>query len=254
MNMIAIVQARCSSSRLPGKVLKPILGKPMLLHQIERLRRCTAIDRLVVVTSDQASDIPLTEMLEQYEVDYFCGSLEDVLDRYFQAASHYGAEHVVRLTGDCPLIDPEIVDRVIQAHLDGNYEYTSNVLPPTFPDGLDTEVMRFETLQMAWKNAELPSDREHVTSYIHQRSEQFRLGNVTAKEDFSMFRWTVDEPEDFDFVSTVYEELYPVNQQFATLDIFELLKKKPELLEVNRHIGRNEGMHKSLVVDREMTG
>jgi len=251
IQVLALLQARVSSSRLPEKVLKPILGKAMVLHQIERLQRCRTIEKLVVVTSDQESDTPLVELLEQHKIECYRGNLNDVLDRYFQAAKCYEARHIVRLTGDCPLIDPEIVDQVVSAHVQGGDDYTSNVLPPTFPDGLDVEVLKFNVLQTAWQKATLQSDREHVTSYINQHPEQFKLGNVSAAEDLSMLRWTVDEPGDFAFVCAVYEKLYPGNHRFTTKDIVTLLKNNPELTRLNENIGRNEGFEKSRVDKRE---
>ncbi len=245
-----MLQARVSSSRLPGKVLKPILGKPMLLHQLERLQRAREIDRLVVVTSREDSDTPLVELLEDRGIDYYRGSLDDVLDRYFQAARYYGAEHIVRLTGDCPLVDPDVVNQDIRVHKKEHNDYTSNTLLPTFPDGLDVEVLRYETLQRVWENASLASEREHVSSFVINNPEKFLLGSVTKENDLSQLRWTVDEKVDFDLVTAIYEELYLVNRQFTTSDVLMLLKRRPELLKLNNNIDRNEGLQKSLLNER----
>jgi len=251
IKVLGLLQARVSSSRLPGKVLKAILGKPMLLHQIERLQRSKELDKLVVVTSKEASDTPLVEILADNGIEYFRGSLHDVLDRYYQAALSYNAQHVVRLTGDCPLIDPDVVDQVIRAHLRDKNDYTSNTLFPTYPDGLDVEIMRMSSLQDAWQEARLSSEREHVTLFITKRKERFSLGNITSPEDLSGFRWTVDEPRDFDVVTAIYNELYPENNRFSTADILVFLQKKPELTAINQCVDRNMGLKKSLAHDQD---
>lgn len=229
LKTVSIIQARTSSTRLPKKVLLPILGKPMLLRQIERIQRVFGSDKLLVSTSRDSSDDELVAMLEENNIDCYRGSLNDVLDRYYQAAKLYKAKHIVRITGDCPLIDPELTDQVISVHLRDNNDYTSNGMPPTFPDGLDVEVIRFEALYEAWKNAGMLSEREHVTQYIIKHPERFRLGNVAAKKDHSNHRWTVDEPEDFHFITAIYNQLYPQNRYFSTADILTLLNNNRSL-------------------------
>ncbi len=249
MTIIAILQARVSSTRLPGKVLKPILGRPMLLRQIERIRRTRRIDRLVVATSSEPADDAIETLCAGNAVDCFRGSLDDVLDRFYRAAGRYGPEHVVRLTGDCPLTDPAIIDAVIEFYLSGNLDYASNTVSPTFPDGLDVEVFRFDCLAQAWREAVLPSQREHVTPFLHQQPERFKIGNLVHAEDLSVLRWTVDEPEDFEFARSVYEKLYPVKPDFAMEDILALLEKYPNLRSINSAFERNEGLKKSLQAD-----
>lgn len=251
VGILAILQARVSSSRLPGKVLRPILGEPMLFRQIERIRRARLIERLVVATSVDASDDPLAEMCRERGIDCFRGSLADVLDRFFRAAGRYAPEHVVRLTGDCPLADPAVIDATIGLHLSGGYDYTSNALEPTFPDGLDVEVMRFACLEQAWREATLPSQREHVTPFLYRHPERFRLGVLKNGTDLSGLRWTVDEPADFEFVTRVYEALYPADQAFTSDDILGLLQKHRDYQEINRSIGRNEGYRLSLAKDAD---
>lgn len=247
-----IIQARTSSSRLPKKVLLPVFGKPMLLRQIERVQRVCADNKLLVSTSDDSTDDELVAILKKNNIDCYRGSLDDVLDRYYQAAKLYKAKHIVRITGDCPLIDPELIDQVISVHLRDHNDYTSNGMPPTFPDGLDVEVIRFEALYDAWKSARMLSEREHVTQYLIKRPEQFRLGNVTAKKDLSYHRWTVDEPEDFNFIRAVYNQLYPQNRCFSTKDILTLLDNQPELIDINKGIEYNAGLKKSMANDQSI--
>ncbi|MGI6784707.1 MAG: cytidylyltransferase domain-containing protein [Aminivibrio sp.] len=233
--ILAVLQARFSSSRLPGKVLMDLLGEPMLYRQIERILRSKRIDRLVVATSIESSDDQVWQMCLDKNLDCFRGSLEDVLDRFYQAAKQLSPEHVVRLTGDCPLTDPVIIDSVVELHLAEGNDYTSNTIDRTFPDGLDVEIISWQTLKTVWENAALPPEREHVTPYVYNRPEQFRLGCLVRQEgDISYHRWTVDFPEDFLFVQKVYETLYPQNSAFTTADVLTLLREQPELEEINK--------------------
>lgn len=247
--ILGVVQARVSSTRLPGKVLAPILGKPMLARQVERVLRATTLDKLVIATSTDPSDDALTTVCDSAGVAYFRGSLHDVLDRFHGAALAYGADHVVRLTGDCPLADPDVIDDVVRLHLAGAYDYTSNVYPPTFPDGIDVEVMTVGALETAWREADRTALREHVTLLFHEAPERFRVGNLLHDPDLSALRWTVDEPEDFALVTAVYEDLYSRTPAFSLDDVLAVLERRPELNDVNRGIGRNEGLAKSLRED-----
>jgi spore coat polysaccharide biosynthesis protein SpsF len=249
--IVAVLQARLSSSRLPGKVLKPILGEPMLLRQIERVSRCNRLDALVVATSDHAADDAIETLCRSSRVACFRGSLDDVLARLHAAASAQHARHVVRLTADCPLADPRVIDDVIALHLETGADYTSNVLPPTYPDGLDVEVMRAEVLSEAAREARLPSEREHVTYFIQERPGRYKLRNLARPDDLSALRWTVDEPRDLSFVEAVYARLYRGNACFSTEDILQLLDREPQLRDVNSGIQRNEGMSESLRADRD---
>jgi len=250
--ILAVLQARMSSSRLPGKVLKPILGKPMLAHQIARVQRSKLIDKLVVATSTDASDDPIGILCRKMGVDCFRGSLDNVLDRFYQCAKKFKAGSVVRLTGDCPLADPEIIDNTISYFLKNGFDYANNCgKETTFPDGLDLEVFTFEALETSWNKARLPSEKEHVTPYITKHPEVFNLGLYKGVEDFSDLRWTVDEPRDFEFVTRIYEILYPESPSFNTQDILDLLKRNPEIMKINAGIERNEGSKKSLKQDEE---
>ena len=248
--ILAIVQARSSSSRLPNKVTKPILGKPMILHELERVRRSKRIDKIVLATSRDSSDDGLADIATESGIEVYRGNLDDVLDRYYQCAKQYQPEHVVRITGDCPVIDWRIVDAVIEKHLREQNDYTKAT--DRFPDGLDTEVVRLSALEIAWRNAKLLSEREHVTLYIKNHSEQFKLGVLECKHDLNFMRWTVDEPQDFELIRQIYEELYAENNDFSMQDILQLLERKPEMLAINRGIQRNEGLLKSLREDKEL--
>lgn len=248
--VLAIVQARMSSTRLPGKVLKPILGRPMLWRQLERLQHSCKIDQLMVATSDQPDDRLLVSMCTDIGVACFCGSLDDVLDRFHNAALSVGADTIVRLTGDCPIIDAGVVDTVICHFQTTKCDYASNTNPPTYPDGLDVEVMSFDSLQQAWSEAKLPSQREHVTPFIHQQPERFKLANCVYHTDLSHLRWTVDEPEDFEFVTKVFEALYPDNPTFSMADVLWFLQDRPEISVLNAGFERNEGVEKSILEDK----
>jgi len=247
--IIGILQARVSSSRLPGKVLRPILGVPMLEHHLERLRRVSRLDRLIVATSTEKSDKPIDQLCRELKVECFRGSLDDVLDRYYQSAKGYAPEVVVRLTGDCPLADPEVIDDGIRHYLEHDFDYVSNCMERTHPVGLDFEVFRFEALETAWREAQLPSEREHVTPFIKNHPERFNIGYYRNDVDLSHHRWTVDEPEDFEFVTAVYEALYPGHPRFCMDDVLDLLARRPELTEINYHIVHGEGYRKSLQAD-----
>jgi len=245
--ILAILQARYSSSRLPNKVLKPILGKPMLLHQIERIKHSQTIDKIVVATSSNVSDDPIENMCRDNGIDIFRGELDNVLDRFYQCAKLYKPEYIIRLTGDCPLIDWEIVDSVARYCMNKDFDFVETSLD--FPDGLDTEIMTMSALSEAWRYASLPSEIEHVTQYIINRPDKFNNGVFELSQNLSHLRWTVDEPEDFDLVSQIYEALYVDNPFFLTSHILALLLKNPELRKINEVFTRNEGLKKSLQED-----
>lgn len=248
--ILCVLQARSSSSRLPRKVLKPILGKPMIIHELERLQHSKRFDKIVLATSIDKSDDELASVVSAIGIDVFRGSLDDVLDRYYQCALKFRPEHVVRITGDCPVIDWRVVDAVIEKHL--MEENDDTVTTERFPDGLDTEVIRFSALEKAWEEARLLSEREHVTLYIKNHAELFKLGQMDCEQDLNRMRWTVDEPQDFEFIRQVYEALWPRNADFSMQDILKLLEQKPEMSKINQGIQRNEGLLKSLREDKEL--
>ena len=249
MTVLAILQARMSSSRLPGKVMADLAGEPMLARQVERLRRCRTLDRLVLATSTEPADDALAAMAPRIGIDCFRGSLDDVLDRFHAAAAGRGADHIVRLTADCPLADPALIDRLVELHVAGGHDYSSNTLTPGYPDGLDAEVMRTEALEAAWREATLPSEREHVTRFLYTRPDRFRLGSLAGDTDLSDQRWTVDTPEDLALVRAVYAALYPANPSFGTQNILDFLAAHPEIAALNRVHRRNEGLERSLAQD-----
>lgn len=244
--IIALLQARFSSTRLPGKVMLPILGKPMLMHQIERIAQSQRIDKLIVVTSSDPSDDVIAKLCADNNTAHFRGDLNNVLDRFYQAAQAYNPSTIVRLTGDCPLTDYRVIDAVIDLHCTSNADYTSNVLPPTFPDGVDVEVFTYQCLQQAWRQALLPSHKEHVTPFINTQPHRFAIKNFTHAVDLSSLRWTVDEPADFAFVTEIYQHLYEQNPSFSMNDILRLLEQNPQLNTINDTFQRNEGYQKSL--------
>lgn len=247
--VVAIIQARVGSTRLPRKVQKSIAGRPMLWHVIERVKRAKLVDEVVLATTSKEEDKPLLDLVKESGIKGYAGSDEDVLDRYFQAATQFGADVIVRITADCPLIDPEIIDKVVKHFLDGDFDYVTNTLKPTYPDGLDVEVFSYEALRKAWGEARMASEREHVTPYIRKHPELFRFRNVEHEKDFSSMRWCVDTEKDLEFVREIYKRLYGKGKIFGMREVLNLLEKHPELMEINKGIARNEGYAKSLRED-----
>jgi spore coat polysaccharide biosynthesis protein SpsF len=219
-----------SSSRLPGKVLKPLAGAPMILRQIERVRRARLIDRLVVATSREASDDPLVEVLKAADVEVFRGPLDDVLGRFLAALEASPAEVVVRLTADCPLADPEVIDATIARRQETGADYVYDRLDPAgYPQGLDVEVITAEALRRVGREATAPDEREHVTWRVRQRPQDFKVAALRPAKDEREVRWTVDLPDDYAFVAAVYEALYPANPAFTSADVRALVGRRPEL-------------------------
>jgi spore coat polysaccharide biosynthesis protein SpsF len=226
---LAIIQARCSSTRMPGKVLAPLAGEPMILRLVERVRRSVELDAVVVATSRDPSDDPLVATLEERGVLVRRGPLGDVLARYLQVIDEFDPETVVRLTGDNPLVDPAVIDDVLRAHAASGADYTSNSLVRSYPYGLDVEAVRAAALRRVAELATDQEEREHVTIGIYRRPDVFRLEPVVQPQDHAELRWTVDYPEDFAFVERVYAELFPVDPAFAQADVLALLERRPEL-------------------------
>jgi glutamate-1-semialdehyde 2,1-aminomutase/spore coat polysaccharide biosynthesis protein SpsF len=219
----------------------------MLWHVVNRVRATRSVDKVIVATSNKSSDDAVAEFCVQNDIEFFRGHETDVLDRFYQAARHFNADVVVRITADCPLIDPQVVDRVVNTYLGGEYDYVTNTLRYTYPDGMDVEVFSFAALEKAWREARLPAEREHVTPYL-RASGRFRVLNVENEADLSKrnLRWTVDEPADLEFVRAIYARLGGHKQPFGLSDILELLDKEPDLMQINSAIIRNEGYYKSL--------
>jgi spore coat polysaccharide biosynthesis protein SpsF (cytidylyltransferase family) len=246
----AIIQARMGSTRLPQKVVKKIEGKTILEHIIERTKRIKNCKKVILAIPDTRENNVLEKIGKKCNISVFRGSEDDVLDRYYQAAKLFKIDSIVRITADCPLIDPEIAEKVINLYFKGNYDYVSNTYSPTFPDGMDVEIFNFVSLEKSWKEAKLKSEREHVTAYIVKNPKIFKIGNFENNEDLSYIRLTLDEKEDLILIRKIYKNLYNRNSFFGLKEILKLLRKKPELIKINQHIKRNEGYLKSLREDK----
>jgi spore coat polysaccharide biosynthesis protein SpsF len=242
MKTVIIVQARMTSTRLPGKVLKKILNKPFLEYQIERLRRVKLANEIVIATTTNDTDQPIIQLCDRLSLSYFLGSENDVLARYYEAAKVHQADVVVRITSDCPLIDPQVIDKVIQFYLDNqtDYDYISNCLERSYPRGMDTEVFSFAALHLAFLEATAQPDREHVTPFIYRQTKRDRCANVFYSENQSHHRWTVDTVNDFELIKRILEALYSQIPEFTLEDCLILLKKHPDWSLINVYIGQNQ--------------
>lgn len=238
MKIVAIVEARMTSSRLPGKILRPILGRPTLELLVERLRRSEFIDIVVIATTENNTDDPVEELAKILNIGCFRGSEEDVLDRVLKAAQHYDADLIVEITGDCPLIDPPTIDKLISIYLNNKYDYVSNTLKLTYPNGLDTQIFSRKTLEEVAELTQDPVDHEHVSLYIYEHPERFSLFNLESDlpEKYWDTRLTVDTIEDFELIRIIYESLYPENPKFTLKDVIAFLEKNENLLQINHHI------------------
>jgi spore coat polysaccharide biosynthesis protein SpsF len=236
--VVIVVQARMSSTRLPGKVLLPILGKSLLECMIERLQMIKHEATIVIATSDHEQDDVLQTESDRIGVPCFRGSLDNCLDRHYQAGLKYAAEVVIKIPSDCPLIDPRIIDEVLGYYFahEGDYDFVNNLHPATWPDGNDVEIMTMACIEKAWKEASRKLELEHTTPYIWENPDKFRIANITwsAGKDYSMsHRFTIDYPEDYQFIKRVYEELYEQKPDFSCDDILNLLESKPEIYQIN---------------------
>lgn len=238
MKVTAIIQARTTSTRLPGKVLVDIEGKPMLWHVINRLKSSKKLNDIILAIPDTKENDILEKFAKENKVKYFRGSEEDVLSRYYEAAKKFEVGLVVRITSDCPLIDPRIVDLVIERHLNSKADYTSNTLKITFPRGFDTEVFNFDVLEKTYREAKKRYQREHVTPYIYEHPETFKLQNVEARGKLRHpeFRLTVDRKEDLKLVREIYDYLYIPGNIFYIQEVINLLEKHPELARINAQV------------------
>lgn len=249
MNVISFIQARMSSKRLPNKVLLPLAGKSVLENIYSRLEFCKTLNKIVVATSGDQSDDTIVKMCKSKNIEYFQGDLTDVLDRYYKAATLYKADVVVRITGDCPVIDPSIVDEVVNNYLKNDYDFYS--LSGEFPDGLDCQVFKYSALEKSWKEAKLQSDREHVGTYIEKTCPNlFKTGGLIKFKNLSHHRWTLDEKKDYIFLKEIFSRLFNKDKPFLTNDILKLLHQEPELMNINKDIMRNEGYQQSLKDER----
>ncbi len=238
MKVVAIIEARMKSTRLPGKNLRPILGKPMLEMLVERLRHAKSLDGVVVATTTDPSDDAIEEACTQIGVGCYRGSMDDVLDRVLRAAQTFGAETIVEITGDCPLTDPGIVDQTVEFFLESKYDYVSNALQLTYPLGISVGVFPVKVLEEVSSLTQDPADREHVSLYIYEHPERYALHNIESglPEKYRDYRLTVDTPEDFALISAIFEALYPGKPTFDLGDMLAFLDSNPALLELNRGI------------------
>ena len=236
MKTVIIVQARMTSTRLPGKVLLPLAGEPMLVRLLERLRRVQRAHGLVIATTTNATDDAIAALCAQRGVPCHRGSEHDVLSRYAEAARLHGADAVVRITSDCPLIDPVLIDQLIATFEAGDNDYVSNMLPPTWPYGMAVEVFSAAALAQAHAEATQAAEREHVTPFIYWHPERYRLRNVASPVDLSHHRWTVDTPEDYELVRRLFDHLMPTDPQFTLADVLALLEAHPGWIAINQHI------------------
>lgn len=231
-----IMQARMGSTRLPGKVLRPIDGRPMLSYQLERLQAASRVEKMVVATSTAPADDAIVEFCNAQKVAYTRGPEDDVLARYAQAAVQFDARVVVRVTSDCPLIEPTLVDDAIAQFEAGGFDYVSNMIEPTWPYGMAVEVFSRAALDEAHREATDPREREHVTPFIYWRPQRYSLKSLVRSPDLSQCRWTVDTPEDFELVSRIITALYPRNPRFTLADVLALLERNPSWSAINAHV------------------
>jgi spore coat polysaccharide biosynthesis protein SpsF len=251
----AIVQARMGSTRLPGKTLADIGGRPMLGRLVDRARLIPGVEQVIIATTDRDADKRIVSFAEAEGLPVSVGSETNVLDRVYRAARRFGVSVIVRVSPDCPMLDPEVSGRVVAEYrrLAGRVDYVSNVRPPTFPDGLDTEVLPIEALEIAWREARLDSDKEHVPMYIWRQPERFRFANVENATDLSGLRWTVDTEADLIFVQAVYAALEGVGGVFGMDQVLRVLESRPALSVINAGQRRNEGLERSLAAERRET-
>ena len=252
--LVTIIQARMGSSRLPGKVLMPVLDEPILGHILSRLSTVDKVNTIMVATSDRDIDDPIAEYCSAKGISCFRGSENDVLDRFYQAATAACANTVIRITGDCPLVDPALISRLIDYYEANDLDYcgiatgagvAEEGFKGRFPDGLDAEIFKMEILQTAWQEAREPLFREHVTPFIWKQPQRFNLGTLKSPDqDYSHLRWTVDNQEDYEIIRWVYEELYPVKPNFNMQDVLSLFERHPEKIEDNRQFIGQEGYEK----------
>lgn len=244
-----IIQARMGSTRLPGKVMRPILGQPVLWHIVQRLRYVQDIEEVLVATSDQPGDEIIRHYCSENGIPVFAGSESNVLDRFYQAALYHKGDPLIRITADCPFIDPMVITGLIQLYRTGRYDHVGVATGAgavfleggRYPDGLDAECFSFAALGRAWREAADPQDQEHVTPYIWRNKEIFRCGVLKSEKDYSQLRWTLDHEADFQLVSQVYEALYRENEPFLMQEILDFLEKNPQLTKINQGFIGKEG-------------
>lgn len=249
--IICIVQARTDSTRLPKKVLRPLLNLPMIIQQLQRVSQCKRLDRLILATSDQQSDDTLAKTIKEYGFECFRGNKDDVLARFYKLCSELGLNDddiIIRLTGDCPLQGASIIDELIDFFIKRDIDYVANCIDPVYPDGFDTEIFNFKSLTQASIEAIKPSEREHVTPYIYN-SGLFKTANLQKEIKMNHLRLTVDEEDDFQLITSIFNHFG--HNRFTYEEIIRYLSRHQELTQLNAHIKRNEGYEKSLLEDTD---
>lgn len=244
--IIALIQARTGSTRLPSKVLLKLGDKTVLDRVIERVKQARLIGEVIIATTFSTDDSAIVKIALKNKLRVFCGSQNDVLDRYYQAAKLLQSDHIVRVMADCPLIDPGIIDRVIDKHLKEKNDYTACAYKQTFPDGLDMEALTFRTLEKVWKKARLAHQREHVTLFITSNPHLFKIGNLESEVDLSDKRWVLDEPADYQLIKAIYQQFRHREAEFRYPDVLQFLEQNPDLENINRHIQRNRVLLEAL--------
>lgn len=241
MKVLGVLVARMSSRRLPGKVLRPVMGRPMLEFQLERFKRAKSPCKIIFATSTDPDDDAIEALAARLGTDCHRGALDDVLDRLTTAGRAHGAEHIIRVGGDCPLMDWRIIDRIVALHIEEGNDFTSNIYPPTFPDGMDVEVYSMDFMERLWTETSLPSERELISPNIAAKSGRYRIGNLARSPDLSHLRLTVDETDDLEVVCKICAALYPGNPDFTIEDIIKLMDADPTIAAINSSFARNEG-------------
>ncbi|PKM52704.1 MAG: UDP-N-acetylglucosamine 4,6-dehydratase (inverting) [Firmicutes bacterium HGW-Firmicutes-7] len=252
--IIAIIQARMNSSRLPGKVMMEFCGIPNIYHVYNRVKASKKVDEVIIATSSNSADDRIAEYCHDKNIVCYRGSEDDVLDRYYKSIDQYklsDGDGIVRITADCPLIDSDVIDEVVKVFLENQYDFVSNIQPPTFPDGLDVEVMSYRLLEEMWRNAQKPLEREHITQYLYNNIHKYAVANIENEIDISSYRWTLDEVEDYSFIKEVYESLFPINPAFGKNDVLKYLESNQDLIKINQIYKRNVGLEKSIEIDRQ---
>ena len=249
-NTIAIIQARLGSTRLPGKVLLDIESKPVLFHIVDRLKRVMKVDNIIVATSNLNINTKIISFCKQNKINFFVGNEENVLDRFYNAALINKPKNVIRITGDCPLVDPDLISKLINYYEKNDFDYCGIATGAgvaekesifRYPDGLDAEIFKFSTLEKAYKNATTKLELEHVTPYIWGNPQIFKLGVLNSDVDYSNLRWTLDNLEDFKLIKWIYSKLYSKNKHFNMFDVIKLLNQNKQVLEQNNHLIGKEG-------------
>ena len=251
--IVGIIQARMGSTRLPGKIMRDVCGKPMLEMMIERVRRSKTLEKIVIATSTNKEDDIIVEFCNKMNVDFYRGSENDLIARYKGASDMFGVDVVVRLTSDTPIMDSYVIDKVVDVYVKNDYDFVSNCypMPRTYPDGMNVEVFSAKILDEAFKESKKPSEREHVTFFMWMNTERYKIFRVDYDRDVSMYRFNLDYPEDYTVLKSIFEGLYPKNPMFTMEDAIKWLDENPDVFKINSHIKPGSGFYRSLDSDKK---